>query len=477
MCVSVYRFGVSDQRFLLLIFFLCVSPSSVSLFGGLFLDVFPTFFEFLKLRTDYMASELANGIMTNGLDNGQSASDKVVYKKDLTVCVELVGENKTNVAELLRCTRELCGGLLACRYTGINKYELTMSHPKGKERLLEGFKIGQTRVMAHELNNDELVVSFLGLPAYVTDEDILRKLESWKVSATTPIRRRMWPGTRIADGTRFLRVRFNDQVQSLPYSTKFDTALGPEYFRVIHDRQVKVCRICIQPGHILRECPDFSCHRCGIQGHYARECGQRDNKCNVCKNHMKECVCNRSEGEEDASSESEGEMVGNAYEGGSDHSVENGEGGMEILCRDDSSDEADESLSCAQAHGQARGTELGSRPGVTFDVTHAEPERGNGGTELVSRPEPPAPPGTIERTSQSAAVTIERTSPSATISNTPKTPARPQPPLAADAHNNDSGSEMDVVQTNVTRKRQASEWKMEKKATQKLKKKEIKLTK
>lgn len=47
--------------------------------------------------------------------------------------------------------------------------------------------------------------------------------------------RRMWPGTNIADRTRFFKVRFNKQVQSLPYSTKFNTHNGAEYFRVIHD--------------------------------------------------------------------------------------------------------------------------------------------------------------------------------------------------------------------------------------------------
>jgi len=47
---------------------------------------------------------------------------------------------------------------------------------------------------------------------------------------------------------------------------------------VIHDRQVKVCRMCIQPGHILRECPDFKCRKCGTQGHYARECERQEQR-------------------------------------------------------------------------------------------------------------------------------------------------------------------------------------------------------
>jgi len=80
----------------------------------------------------------------------------------------------------------------------------------------------------------------------------------------------------ILEGTSFCKVQFTDVVQSLPYSTRFETLEGAEYFRVIHDQQVKVCRMCIEPGHILRECPDFKCRKCGKQGHYARECYRRE---------------------------------------------------------------------------------------------------------------------------------------------------------------------------------------------------------
>lgn len=50
---------------------------------------------------------------------------------------------------------------------------------------------------------------------------------------------------------------------------------GKEYFRVTHDRQVHVCRLCIKTGHLIRECPEFKCFTCGKVGHYARECGER----------------------------------------------------------------------------------------------------------------------------------------------------------------------------------------------------------
>lgn len=44
---------------------------------------------------------------------------------------------------------------------------------------------------------------------------------------------------------------------SLPYSARFITAAGLEFFRVIHNRRVRVCRGCLQASHVLRECPDF----------------------------------------------------------------------------------------------------------------------------------------------------------------------------------------------------------------------------
>ena len=72
------------------------------------------------------------------------------------------------------------------------------------------------------------------------------------------------------DGTRFCKVKFTEIVQSLPYSTKFETLEGGEYFRVIHDKQVRVCRLCIQSGHIVKDwgLKDFGgdLERCGCLG-------------------------------------------------------------------------------------------------------------------------------------------------------------------------------------------------------------------
>ncbi|XP_041824835.1 uncharacterized protein LOC121629267 [Melanotaenia boesemani] len=206
----------------------------------------------------------------------------VAYSKDLTLVIEVEGEEAVTVQQLLHSTKLVCGGILGCRQLGQRAYEVTTSNEAAKSKLLDGFRIGNNRVVGRKLLNNELVVSFLNLPVYISDGEILEKLRGWGVEPVSAVRRRMWPGTSIADGTRFLKVRFTDVVQSVPYSAKFDTATGVQFFRVVHDRQLRVCRLCLQPGHIVRDCPDFLCHKCGRQGHYARECGEVGERCTYC---------------------------------------------------------------------------------------------------------------------------------------------------------------------------------------------------
>ena len=65
------------------------------------------------------------------------------------------------------------------------------------------------------------------------------------------IGRRKWAGTDIVDGTQYLKVCFNEQGHLLPYSTKFETLKGTKYYRVIHDRQVRVAGCAYNQGTYL----------------------------------------------------------------------------------------------------------------------------------------------------------------------------------------------------------------------------------
>lgn len=212
-----------------------------------------------------------SGEQTQRADNTETR-----YGRELTVEVEVEGTEQVSMMDILTEVKKQCGHIMGCRVKGLRRFEITMKDEEGKTKLMDGVRVKGALVHARDIVNTDMVVSFINLPVYLEDDVILTRLGEWRVKPMSDIKRRKWPGTEIADGTRFLKVRFNNEVRSLPYSTKFATLSGAEYFRVIHDRQIRVCRLCIKPGHIFRECPEFKCFRCLRTGHYARECALRN---------------------------------------------------------------------------------------------------------------------------------------------------------------------------------------------------------
>lgn len=258
------------------------------------------------------AAEVGAAAVSDMPKTARDGLDGSATQKDLVVNVEIDGSDEISLIELLKAVDVTCGRVLGCRTKAEKRWELTMGNPHGKNRLLDGFKIKNSRVIATEVIKDTRVVSFLNLPIYITDEQIKDKMSQWGVEPVSAIRRRKWAGTEVFDGTRFVKVRFPDDVSALPYSTKFNTLEGLEYFRVLHDNQVRVCRLCLQPGHILRDCPEFYCFRCHKQGHYARECSvlmEADAKRNN-TGEMEE----EEEGESDETGDSSDEMIAEGEE-------------------------------------------------------------------------------------------------------------------------------------------------------------------
>lgn len=122
------------------------------------------------------------------------------------------------------------GNLLAVRPKHELEYELTLKSVDICEGLLDGVEMNGQFCEVKRLERREYIVSFLHLPAYVHDQTIEDKLKSWGVTPVTKVRRRLYPGTNIADGTRYVKVLFPKEVTSLPYSTKFETSDGLQYF-------------------------------------------------------------------------------------------------------------------------------------------------------------------------------------------------------------------------------------------------------
>lgn len=115
------------------------------------------------------------------------------------------------------------GKILAVRPRQGKDYEITLTNKEECGSLDEGLAIKGKWCGIRQLQVRECVVSFIHLPAYINDSEIVEQLTKWGVAPASDIRRRMYPGTEIADDTRYLRVKFPKEVISLPYSTKFET--------------------------------------------------------------------------------------------------------------------------------------------------------------------------------------------------------------------------------------------------------------
>jgi hypothetical protein len=272
----------------------------------------------------------------NGLDNRprvrngntrdvRDKNSERKYLKEATVIVNVENVIEVRAEDIIKAVTELCGHgeILALRPRQGKEYELTMEKEEMCDKLTDGLEIKGVKCEVKNLQNRDYVVSFMHLPVYLDDDEILEKLEGWRVTPISKIKRRCYPGTDIEDGTRFLKVRFPKEVASLPYSTKLETAEGPQYFRVVHSHQIKTCRLCASPEHLLKDCPEFKCYKCEERGHFARNCNAV--RCPDCRETLNKCDC----GMEEEEGGRENQMDGQVHEGNNEEEGQTDEGRQE----------------------------------------------------------------------------------------------------------------------------------------------------
>ncbi|CAC5374202.1 unnamed protein product [Mytilus coruscus] len=213
--------------------------------------------------------------------------------KEQTVIVDVFDNKSISAASVIKSIEEQVGEgeILACVPKSVNLYEVTLNENDSVDLICDtGFKIGDRNFKPNAIFSKERLVSFLKVSYYVLDKEIEDKLEAFGATLISPIRRRMYPGTQIADGTRYVVIQFPDDKQSLPYSMKFSTGVNShEYIRVIHDNQRKVCSKCYETDHIFATCPDNVCWRCKTSGHLSKSCPEPP--CEKCKKFVAHCVC------------------------------------------------------------------------------------------------------------------------------------------------------------------------------------------
>lgn len=217
---------------------------------------------------------------------------KKIYKKECAVKIMNIPKAPGTPAKIIKAAEEVCGEntVLAVVQDEIeNSYCVTMDSEENADKLTKGVNIDSKFHECLFVFQNSVVVSFIHLPAHVSDESILNVLIEKNCKPLSQVFRHVHPGTEVADGTRYVRVQFPHGMTSLPWSMKFDTGLGTRSFRVKHDHQRQLCNYCGSPGHKYRQCPQLVCFNCDKHGHKEHEC--KIPPCEYCKKRLRHCFC------------------------------------------------------------------------------------------------------------------------------------------------------------------------------------------
>lgn len=223
-----------------------------------------------------------------------------------------VGSHDIEEDDILDAIEDICGDdtVMACVPCGKNIYEISMINTDCKNILLPRFNIGEVSVNASSVNETSTVVSIMHMPPYVTDATIAEKMESYNIQIVSPIfrkfriRKKRNRTRKVADGTRYFRVKFPKGVKSLPWSLSFHIEGVNRYFKTIHDNQMQVCFKCCSPDHMARDCSLNKCYSCLEFGHISKYCP--DKYCSECDERWTDCECSTDtddEAEEDTDNE------------------------------------------------------------------------------------------------------------------------------------------------------------------------------
>jgi hypothetical protein len=223
-------------------------------------------------------------------------SDDRSFDRDHTVRLDVLDNTHIRANSVIEAIEKKAGpgSVFACVPKSGNLFEVTAADNTTAELLLDGIDIEGKVYACTEVSQTRgrpITVSIMHLPAYIEDNVIVSVLTNFdsEIELIGSVRRHYYRGTSIADGTRLVTLKLPPTCRSLPYTMKFPFESSSEYYRVMHDNQVKLCRVCYSHEHVMMSCPDFLCNKCGCQGHFKRQCVAK--QCVQCYRYGAKCMC------------------------------------------------------------------------------------------------------------------------------------------------------------------------------------------
>lgn len=213
--------------------------------------------------------------------------------KEHTVVVDVKDNINIPAREIIDSIQNVVGegAVLAIVPKTGNAFEITLSDQNAIDLIVDtGFEHKDKTYKPRAIFSKMRVVSFFNVSHYTPDDEITDKLEALGIELKSPLQRKVYDNTKVADGTRYVLCKFPENLKSLPYSMKVSTGIDShEYIRVTHDHQKKVCGKCLEEGHVYAQCPDNICFKCGKNAHLARFC--KTPPCEKCNKNLAKCKC------------------------------------------------------------------------------------------------------------------------------------------------------------------------------------------
>ena len=179
-------------------------------------------------------------------------------------------------------------------------WTITMKNSADAELIQDtGLEIKGEQCEVWGVEKSILTVSLFGVPCYISDSELTNKLEEYGCVIKAKWTRKYYenyPG--VENGTRFARVQLPNKAKSLPYVI----VVAGEHLKLKHNRQSKVCNICLSDDHVMRQCPEYVCRECEGHGHPESRCPKV--KCFRCLQFgHKSFVCPKNDAESETWSE------------------------------------------------------------------------------------------------------------------------------------------------------------------------------
>ncbi|KAJ8023404.1 hypothetical protein HOLleu_35844 [Holothuria leucospilota] len=159
--------------------------------------------------------------------------------------------------------------ILGCVKVGL-EWVLTVSSKSDAELLQSaGLVVGGKPCDVRGVTKSLITASIFGVPTFISDEDLTEKLTSYGCKLRSDWTHKKYEDFPSVDnGIRYARIELPANTKSLPYSI----LISGIHLRVKHNGQTRVCNLCLEDNHLMRECAQYVCKECKVQGHSESKC-------------------------------------------------------------------------------------------------------------------------------------------------------------------------------------------------------------